>query len=350
MPLNMSRQQLKKLYSEVKHYYWDEPILFRHCVDQVSRRCVPEEEMISILTHCHTLHSGDHFGGTRTVAKVLQCGFYWSRLFKYASAFVKSCDRCQKTGNISRRDQMPMTGILEVEFSDVWGMDFMGPFMSSFNNQYIMLVVEYVSKWVEATTTRTSDGKRALFYHSLANGQAEVSNWEIKSILEKTVKTSRKDWSKMLDDSLWAYRTVFKTPIGQNRHMELNKLDEFQNEAYGMQGFIKKILRHFMIKGYLGRISNREIRSDLCEVWEVPTYPSDIYRKAMGPVSCASVFKFNEPSLELPVAQPRQERVEEKGDHPNEPSNVNVQQEELSGKTNIPIIIWGNFTIIIEPK
>ncbi|XP_062080347.1 uncharacterized protein LOC133785106 [Humulus lupulus] len=81
-------------------------------------RCVPEEEMLSILTHCHSLHCGGHFGGTRTAAKVLQSGFYWPTLFKDANDFVKSCDRCQRTGNISRRDQMPMTGVLEVELFD----------------------------------------------------------------------------------------------------------------------------------------------------------------------------------------------------------------------------------------
>ena len=51
-------------------------------------------------------------------------------------------------------------------------------------------------------------------YHPQTNGQAEVSNREIKQILEKTVSTSRKDWSSKLDDALWAYRTAYKTPIG----------------------------------------------------------------------------------------------------------------------------------------
>ena len=74
------------------------------------------------ILHCHSLECGGHFNGQRTAVKVLQSGFYWPSLFKDDQLFAKSCDKCQRIGNIGKRNEMPLTTILEAELFDVWGL------------------------------------------------------------------------------------------------------------------------------------------------------------------------------------------------------------------------------------
>ncbi|XP_070015624.1 uncharacterized protein [Nicotiana sylvestris] len=106
---------------------------------------------------CHASAYEGHFGGVRTATKVLEAGFFWPTEFKDAHQWVKGCNECQRTENISRRHEIPMNPIREVEVFDVWGIDFIGPFVSSFSNKYILVAVNYVSKWVEAVALRTND-------------------------------------------------------------------------------------------------------------------------------------------------------------------------------------------------
>ena len=122
--------------------------MFKKGVDQVIRRCVSEDEVPNILYHCHSSPYRGHFGATRTASKVLQSGFYWPTSFRDSYAFVKTCDRFQRVGNISQRHKLPLSKIMEVEIFYVWGIDFMGPFLTSFGQFYILLIVDYVSKWV----------------------------------------------------------------------------------------------------------------------------------------------------------------------------------------------------------
>ncbi|XP_070045350.1 uncharacterized protein [Nicotiana tomentosiformis] len=108
---------------------------------------------------CHASPYGGHFGGVRIAAIVLESGCYWPTLFKDAHFWVKNCDECQLMRNISRRHEIPMNPIKEVEVFDVWGIDFMRPFVRSYNNKYILVAVDYVSKWVEVVALPTNDAK-----------------------------------------------------------------------------------------------------------------------------------------------------------------------------------------------
>ncbi|RDX82609.1 hypothetical protein CR513_36581, partial [Mucuna pruriens] len=146
--------------SDAKYYIWDDPYLWRLYNDQVICRCIPDTEIKLVLQFCHAASGGDHYGSTRTACKVLGCGFYWPTIFRDIYQFVCTCEKCQKVGmTISRRHEMPQQPILFCEVFDVWGIDFMGPFPVSNGYSYIMLAVDYVSRWVEAIATKTNDAK-----------------------------------------------------------------------------------------------------------------------------------------------------------------------------------------------
>lgn len=106
---------------------------------------------------CHSSLYGGHFDLKRTATKVLQSGFYWPTLSKDCYAFVKACDCCQCIENILSHHELPLTNMLEVELFDIQRIDFMGPFLPSFGQLYILLAMDYVSKWVKAIATLTND-------------------------------------------------------------------------------------------------------------------------------------------------------------------------------------------------
>ncbi|GJY07341.1 reverse transcriptase domain-containing protein [Tanacetum coccineum] len=117
-------------------------------------------ETLSVLTSKDQMDPlGGHYGANFTAKKVFDAGFFWPTIYKDAYELIKSYDACQRQGKISQRDEMPQNAIQVCEIFDVWGIDFMGPFLSSRGNKYILVAVDYLSKWVEAKALPTNDAR-----------------------------------------------------------------------------------------------------------------------------------------------------------------------------------------------
>nr|GEX56560.1 reverse transcriptase domain-containing protein [Tanacetum cinerariifolium] len=196
---------------------------------------------IDILKACHEGPTGGYHGVNLTAKKVFDAGFFWPTIYRDTHDMIKSCN---------------------CEIFDVWGIDFMGQFLSLRGNRYILVAVDYFSKWVEVKALPTNDARvvvmflKSLFarfetpraiisdrethfcndqfskvmtkygvahrlataYHPQTSGQVEFSNRGMKRILVRTVGENRASWSDKLDDALWAFRTAFKTTIGCTRY------------------------------------------------------------------------------------------------------------------------------------
>nr|GEY68374.1 reverse transcriptase domain-containing protein [Tanacetum cinerariifolium] len=301
----------QKFFKDARYYFWDDPYLFRTCPDKIIRRCVAGKEAIDILNACHSGPTGGHYGANYTAKKVFDSGFYWPTIYKDAFELVKRCDSCQRQGKISQRDEMPQNSI-QVEAKELPTNDarvvvkFLKSLFSRFgtpkaiisdrgthfcNDQFARVMSKY------GVTHRLSTA-----YHPQTSGQVEVTNRGLKRILEMTVGENRALWSDKLEDTLWAFRTAFKTPVGctpyrlvyekachlplehkafwalkhanfnlkiagDHRKLQLNELSELRDQAYENSIIYKERTKKLHDKKIKNRIFNDyspEIEVFLC--------------------------------------------------------------------------------------
>ncbi|GJS24803.1 reverse transcriptase domain-containing protein [Tanacetum coccineum] len=143
-----------KFFLKLKHSFWDEPYLFKMCPDGMIRRCVYGAESRKIFDECHHGPNGGHYGPSTTVKNVFDAGFYWPTIFKEAHTLVQNYDAFQCSG----------------------------PFPRSHKFEYILVTIDYVSKWAEAEALLTNDaraGDKVLLYNSKYKFKAPklISKW-----------------------------------------------------------------------------------------------------------------------------------------------------------------------------
>jgi hypothetical protein len=146
LPPTFTTQQRRKFFYDLRHFFWDDPHLYKEGVDGIMQRCVSEYEQQEILRKCHGSAYGGHHARDRTAQKVLQSGFYLPTLFKDARRYVLSCDKCQRVGNIPNNLHDRGTYIIPPNLTPK-ALYFPNPYCSKFNfpnpisNSYFLIQV-----------------------------------------------------------------------------------------------------------------------------------------------------------------------------------------------------------------
>ncbi|XP_021992121.1 uncharacterized protein LOC110888932 [Helianthus annuus] len=297
IPDHWSRSRKAHFLSQAKQYIWDEPDLFKVGANQIIRKCVEDEEIPSVLSLVHESACGGHFSGQKTARKVLSCGLYWPTVFRDSFEYAKNCLRCQQMGSISKRDEMPMQPILVVDIFDVWGIDFMGPFPNSFGNLYILVAVDYVSKWVEAIATKTNDHKVVCkFVQSnifsrfgvprviISDGGSHFKNFNFGKLLKRYAVDHR-------------IATPYYPQTSKERQLTLGELEEIRNEAYDCAAAYKDKMK---------KVHDAKIRPKVFEVGQLvwlynsrlKLFPGKLKSKWTGPYRVTKVGKHGDFEIE----------------------------------------------------
>jgi hypothetical protein len=164
-PTSASCDEHRRIRHQAKNYLILDDTLYRKGVDYVLCRCLTHEEVVIMLNDCHTEACGGHFYGLETTQKILQAGYLWLTLIKDCIESVKKCHPCQIFSWKMRAHLTPMFLFITVGPFTKWGIDYTtcNP-PSARGHLYIIVVIDYFMKWVEAMPMFKDDGETATLF------------------------------------------------------------------------------------------------------------------------------------------------------------------------------------------
>jgi hypothetical protein len=166
VPTSASHDERRRIRHHAKNYLILKDTLYRRGVDCILHRCLIHEEAELMLNDCHTRACGGHFSGLETTQQILRASYYWSTLIKDCVESVKKCHPCQIFSQRMRAHPTPMFLVIIVGPFTKWGIYYTTCHpLSARGHRYIIIVVDYFTKWVEAMPTFKDDGETiSLFF------------------------------------------------------------------------------------------------------------------------------------------------------------------------------------------
>ena len=156
----------------MKYYLILNDTLYRRGIDSILRKCLTHEEAEHVLNDCHSGACGSHLSGMPTTQKILHAGYFWPYVFKYCHEAIKKCPPCQHFYPKKCTHTAPLHPIIAIGPFSKWGIEFMHCKPTSAGGHgYIIVAVEYFTKWAKDMPTYAEDGNTAalfLFNHIIA--------------------------------------------------------------------------------------------------------------------------------------------------------------------------------------
>nr|XP_009413785.1 PREDICTED: uncharacterized protein LOC103995026 [Musa acuminata subsp. malaccensis] len=282
-------------YSEVSGQLYKRPFTYPLL------RCLEPDEAQTVLAEVHGRVYGEHIGGRTLAHKILRQGYYWPTMCRDTKAYVQRCSSCQEHARTPWQPAIPLTPIDCAWPFAQWGLDLLGPFpLASGQRKYIVVGVDYFTKWVEAEPLATiterqmekfvwrnlvtrfglpktiitdngpqfagrrfrefcaSHGIQLRFSsvaHPQTNGLAEVTNRSILDGLKRRVSAARLAWTDKLPSVLWSLRTTPKIATGESPY----------SLAFGIEAVLppEVAIATLRMRNYDEKIMNEGLRAGL---------------------------------------------------------------------------------------